>query len=94
MENNSARASKVGAPALVVMSAKDLANLGGGKVAYIKVLTTDEAKAMFPAVQGIPAGIRLYALNAADGTPIALTDSHQAAVGQAMGDELEIASLH
>ena len=94
MENNSARASKVGAPALVAMSAKDLANLGGGKVAYIKVLTTDEAKAMFPAVQGIPAGIRLYALNAADGTPIALTDSHQAAVGQAMGDELEIASLH
>ena len=94
MENNSARASKVGAPALVVMSAKDLANLGGGKVAYIKVLTTDEAKAMFPAVQGIPAGIRLYALNAADGTPIALTDSHQAAVAQAMGDELEIASLH
>lgn len=83
MENNSARAS-----------AKDLANLGGGKVAYIKVLTTDEAKAMFPAVQGIPAGIRLYALNAADGTPIALTDSHQAAVAQAMGDELEIASLH
>jgi len=94
VENNSARASKVGAPALVVMSAKDLANLGGGKVAYIKVLTTDEAKAMFPAVQGIPAGIRLYALNAADGTPIALTDSHQAAVAQAMGDELEIASLH
>jgi hypothetical protein len=94
VENNSARASKVGAPTPVVMSAKDLANLGGGKVAYIKVLTTDEAKAMFPAVQGIPAGIRLYALNAADGTPIALTDSHQAAVGQAMGDELEIASLH
>ena len=94
MENNSARASKVGAPAPVVMSEKDLANLGGGKGAYIKVLTTDEAKVMFPAVHGIPAGIRLYALNAADGTPIALTDSHQAAVGQAMGDELEIASLH
>jgi len=93
VENNSARASKF-SPAAVAMSAKDLANLGGGKVAYIKVLTTDEAKVMFPAVEGIPAGIRLYALNAADGTPIALTDSHQAAVGHAMGDELEIASLH
>lgn len=94
MENNSARVSRIGAPAPVTMSAKDLAKLGGGKLAYIKVLTTDEAKVMFPAVEGIPEGIRLYALNAADGTPIALTDSHQAAVAQAMGDELEIASLH
>jgi hypothetical protein len=94
VENNSARASKVGAPAPPAMSAKDLANLGGGKLAYIKVLTTDQAKMMFPSVQGIPAGIRLYALNAADGTPLALTDSHQAAVGHALGDELEIASLH
>ena len=29
-----------------------------------------------------------------DGTPIALTDSHQAAVGHAMGDDLVIASVH
>ena len=35
-----------------------------------------------------------FALHAADGTPLALTDSRQAAVGHAMGDELEIASLH
>lgn len=94
MENNSTRVSKIGPTAPVTMSAKDLAKLGGGKVAYIKVLTTDEAKAMFPAVQGIPAGIRLYALNAADGTPIALTDSREAAVGHAVDGELEIASLH
>jgi hypothetical protein len=76
------------------MSMSDLAQLGGGKIAYIKVLTTAEAKEMFPAIEGIPAGINLYALHAADGTPLALTDSHQAAVGHAMGDELEIASLH
>jgi hypothetical protein len=94
VENNSARVSKIGAPAPVTMSAKDLAKLGGGKVAYIKVLTTEEAKVMFPAVQGIPEGIRLYALNAADGTPIALTDTREAAVGHAMDGELEIASLH
>jgi hypothetical protein len=77
-----------------VMSMSDLAKLGGGKVAYIKVMSPDEAKEMFPAVEGIPAGINLYALHAADGTPLALTDSHQAAVGHALGDELEIASLH
>ena len=44
--------------------------LGGGKIAYIKVMTADEAKQMFPAVEGIPAGIDLFALHAADGTPI------------------------
>ena len=77
-----------------VMSEIDLAKLGGGQVAYIKVMTSDEAKAMFPTVEGLPQGISLYALHAADGTPIALTDTRQAAVGHALGDELEIASLH
>jgi len=78
----------------LIMSMSELAQLGGGKIAYIKVMTADEAKQMFPAVEGIPAGINLFALHAADGTPLALTDSRQAALGHAMGDELEIASLH
>lgn len=77
-----------------IMSMSELAQLGGGKIAYIKVMTADEAKQMFPAVEGIPPGIDLFALHAADGTPLALTDSRQAALGHAMGDELEIASLH
>jgi hypothetical protein len=77
-----------------VMSMTELAKLGGGKIAYIKVMTPDEAKEMFPAVEGIPTGIDLFALHAADGTPLALTDSRQAALGHAMGDELEIASIH
>ena len=77
-----------------VMSMSDLAKLGGGKIAYIRVMTPDEAKQMFPAIEGIPAGINLFALHAADGTPLALTDSRQAAVGHAMGDELEVAAVH
>ncbi len=82
------------APAPPIMSMSDLAKLGGGKVAYIKVMSTDEAKELFPAVEGLPSGIDLFALHAADGTPLALTDSRQAAVGHAMGDELQIASVH
>ena len=65
-----------------------------GKVAYIRAMTTSEAKEMFPAVEGIPMHCDLYALHAADGTPIALTDSRQAALGHAMEDELEIAPVH
>ncbi len=88
------RGRKAKSTAPSIMSMNELAQLGGGKIAYIKVMTADEAKQMFPAVEGIPAGIDLFALHAADGTPIALTDSRQAALGHAMGDELEIASLH
>ena len=76
------------------MSMNDLAKLGGGKVAYIRTMTHDEAKEMFPAVDGLPQGIDLFSLHAADGTPLVLTDSRQAAIGHAMGDELEIASIH
>jgi hypothetical protein len=77
-----------------VMSEIDLARLGGGQVAYIKTLSSDDAKRMFPAIEGLPAGINLYALHAADGTPIALTDTRQAALSHAMDGELEVASLH
>ena len=77
-----------------IISPQDLATLGGGSVAYIKTMTSDEAREMFPAVEGLPQGINLYSLHAADGTPIALTDTMQAAVGHALGDELEIRSLH
>ena len=77
-----------------IMSQIELARLGGGQIAYIKELTSDEARHMFPAVEGLPSGIDLFALHAADGTPIALTDSRQAAVSHAMGDELQIASVH
>lgn len=77
-----------------VMSELELARLGGGHVAYIKTLTYDEARRMFPAVTDLPDGITLYALHAADGTPIALTDTHQAALGHAMDGDLEIANIH
>ena len=70
------------------------ASLGGGQVAYIKTLTSDDARRMFPAIEGLPPGINLYALHAADGTPIALTDTRQAALSHAMDDQLEIASVH
>lgn len=100
MENKNTKAARQGRrksepmPVPPVMSMSELAKLGGGKVAYIKIMTPDEAKEMFPAIEGLPAGINLFALHAADGTPLALTDSRQAAVGHAMGDELEIASVH
>lgn len=88
------RSSKQDAEAVNVMTLLEFAKLGGGEVAYIKELTSDEAGRLFPAVEGIPRGINLFALHAADGTPLALTDSRQAAEAHAMSDELKVASVH
>jgi len=78
----------------IVMTERELATLGGGVVAYIKTLTSDEASRMFPAIEGLPQGINLFSLHAADGTPLALTDTRQAAIGHALDDDLQIASVH
>jgi hypothetical protein len=75
-------------------TAAQLAKLGDGKCAYIKVMTSEQARKAFPAIEGLPKGISLYALHGADGTPIALTDSRSAAIGHAMGDELEVYALN
>ena len=44
-------------------------------VALGDLMTSAEAKRMFPAIKGLPRGISLYALHAADGTPLALTEA-------------------
>jgi hypothetical protein len=80
VEKNSRSAARPALPA-PLMSLSELAQLG-------------EAKALFPAVENLPEGIDLFSLHGADGTPLILTDSRQAAVGHAIGDELEIASVH
>ena len=77
-----------------VMSDFELARLGDGSVAYIKTLSSDDAKKMFPMVSDIPSGIPLFALHGADGTPIALTDTLQAAIGHAQDGDLAIAPLN
>ena len=53
-----------------LLSTFELAKLGQGEVAYIKMMTSDEAQKAFPAIEGLPTGISLYALHGADGTPL------------------------
>ena len=77
-----------------LMSDSEFAALGDGEIAYIKPLTSEEAQAAYPSIDDLPDGLELFALHAADGTPIALTDDMGTAIEHAMGDELEIAALH
>ena len=71
-----------------------LASLGGGRVAYVKPIRSEEVSRLFPAAPAIQPGLQLFALLAADGTPIIVTDSRDAAVANAMSQELEMVSLH
>ena len=51
-------------------------------------------RSMFPQAPELAPGALLYALHAADGTPIMLTDSREAAVANAWSKELETVSVH
>jgi hypothetical protein len=48
----------------------------------------------FPQAPQLAPGTLLYALHAADGTPIMLTDSREAAIANAWSQELETVSVH
>lgn len=71
-----------------------LAHLGDGRLAYVKPIRSEEVADLFPQAPEIAPGIQLFALHAADGTPILLTDTREAAVANAWSQELETVSLH
>ena len=78
------------------ISAEALAHLGDGRIAYVKTIRSEDVGAMFPDAEmpQMPPGQILFALHAADGTPIMLTDSREAAVANAWQNELETVSVH
>jgi len=76
------------------MSPESLAGLGGGRIAYLRPMRSDEVRTLFPDVPPIAPGLDLWALLAADGTPIMLADSREALVMNAHENDLETVSLH
>lgn len=76
------------------VSPEALALIGGGRIAYVKAVRSEDVARLFPQVPQIAPGTKLYALHAADGTPIMLTDSREAAVANAWSQELEAVSVH
>jgi hypothetical protein len=76
------------------MTAENFAGLGGGRIAYVKPLRSDEVKSLFPNVPPLADGLDLWALLAADGTPIMLADSREAVLMNAHENDLETVSIH
>ena len=76
------------------ISLEALARLGDGRIAYLRPIRSEEAAALFPQAPELAPGLNLFALLAADGTPIMLTDSRDAAIANAWDNELEMVSVH
>jgi hypothetical protein len=76
------------------LTPQEFAHLGGGAIAYVKSIRSEDARRLFPQAPEIRPGLNLYALLAADGTPIMLTDSKDAAIANAWEHELRTVSVH
>ncbi len=77
-----------------VITQEALAHLGDGRLAYVKAISSEDVANLFPQAPKIEPGLTLFSLHAADGTPIMLTDTREAALANAWSQELEAVSVH
>ena len=70
------------------------ARLGGGEIAYVKPMTSEAFGEAFPNVAEFAPGLSLWCLVNADGTPIMVADTREAAVQNAWENDLKTVSLH
>jgi hypothetical protein len=68
--------------------------LGGGEIAYLRPVLSEEVHAMFPQAPQLAPGLKLWALLSAEGKPIMLTDSKATAIANASEYDLETVSVH
>lgn len=76
------------------VSIETLATLGEGHIAYVKQIRSEDVPTLFPQAPKVAPGLKLFALHSADGTPIMLTDSREAAIANAWSQALQTVSVH
>lgn len=76
------------------LSAEDLARLGGGAMGYIREIDGENALKLMGGRANVPAKARLFCLYGADGTPVSISGSHEAAIGSAFEHDLLPMSVH
>lgn len=78
----------------VVLSPEAFAVLGGGRIAYVRTIRSEDVPTLFPQAPALAPGLKLFSLHAADGTPIMISDSREMAVANAREHELDTLSVH
>ena len=79
---------------VTTMTAAELAQLGEGEVAYLRMMNSEDIRKAFPQAPELAPGLQLFALLSADGSPILLADSKAAALANAWEHELQTVSVH
>ncbi|MEZ5801744.1 MAG: DUF1150 family protein [Nitratireductor sp.] len=77
-----------------VMTAEELASLGAGKIAYMRKISGKEIAEAFPNSMEIAPEVLVWALFAADGTPLALADDAGGALSMAFTNDLVPVAIH
>jgi len=75
-------------------SEAELAHIGEGSLAYLREIESDDLMGKFPGLPQIQSGTRLWALFAANGQPILLSDERDRAIAGAVANDLVPVSTH
>lgn len=76
------------------MTCEDLAALGRSEVAYVRSIDVDQVKDIIGKETDVPAEAQFYCLYLADGTPVSIAGSREAAVASAEEHDLMTISVH
>jgi hypothetical protein len=76
------------------MPRDEFERFGGGEIAYLRPVMSEEVHALFPQAPQLAPGLKLWALLTANGQPIMLTDSKAAAIANAQEHDLQAVSVH
>ena len=78
----------------VDLSPQDLALLGEGDLGYIREIEVKEARRLLGGQASVSNESKLFCLYNADGTPVSISGSKEAAMGSAFEHELMPMSVH
>jgi hypothetical protein len=76
------------------MPAEMFAALGEKRLAYVKSMRSEDVAFLSADAPVLEPGHVVFVLHAADGEPIVLADSHEAALADAESYDLEAVSIH
>lgn len=78
----------------ITLSDSEFAALGGGHIAYVREIGPEIAATLIGRPVTVLPGTHIYAVYSADGRPMAVTDSRDAAIANAVEHELMPMSVH
>jgi hypothetical protein len=77
-----------------VLAADAFAGLGTGKLAYVRQIRSEDLSDLFPDAPPVTPGLKLWALTHANGRPLLISDSREAAIANAAENDLMMVSVH